>query len=333
MVLHAARPARQPRRRRVRRAAAWPWPASKPRENEIPIALTRRTSIVTERPGGGRLLRSLRVPEWPVVHDDDGDGVSRPALEVLISDTPWTAVEHLHGSNSFDLHYTAAADEDGSVWLGFGDGVRGREVPMATPGEPAVRIELRYRVGDAVAGNVGLGTLIDIVQPATGTDEQVSLEALGAVSVTNVVPASGGRAPHPLAREQEELPASLRHGPLQRAVALQDYATVAMQVPGVGRADGATGRGPVQHGDGARRPRGRGRARPGAARAPSTRTSMPCAWPAASTSCWPPSTSRSRSGSRSASSPGSPPTASAIACWPNCARAAPSGPAGSIPTG
>jgi hypothetical protein len=32
------------------------------------------------------------------------------------------------------------------------------------------------------------------------------------------------------------VPASLRHGPLQRAVSLDDYAQVAMQVPGVGRA-------------------------------------------------------------------------------------------------
>ncbi len=50
--------------------------------------------------------------------------------------------------------------------------------------------------------------------------------------MTNVLPATGGREPHTLARTKEELPASLRHGPLQRAVALEDYATVAMDVAG-----------------------------------------------------------------------------------------------------
>ncbi len=207
-----------------------------PGSDAVPLVLTRRTSIVTRRPGGGELLRALRVPEWPVVHDDDGEGGSRPALELRVSDVVWTVREHLHASHSFDLHYTAAADEDGSVWLRFGDGVNGRELAMAGPGEPEATIELRYRVGSAWAGNVGLRTLVEIVRPPTGTDEQVALDALGATAVTNVVPAAGGRAPHDLAREKQELPASLRHGPLQRAVALDDYATVAMQVPGAGRA-------------------------------------------------------------------------------------------------
>ena len=54
--------------------------------------------------------------------------------------------------------------------------------------------------------------------------------------MTNVVPGSGGREPHTLARIKEELPASLRHGPLQRAVSLEDYATAAMDVAGVARA-------------------------------------------------------------------------------------------------
>lgn len=202
-----------------------------PRRGEIAIRLTRRTSIVTRRStGDGHLLRALRVPEWPVVHDDDG-----PAVEVVISGETWTAVEHLHGSRSYDLHYTAEADEQGAVWLGFGDGVHGREVALEAPDQPAAPIELGYRVGDAVAGNVGLGTLVDIVPPPPGATRD-ALDDLQDVGVTNVVPATGGREPHTLARTREQLPASLRHGPLQRAVTLEDYATVAMAVPGAGRA-------------------------------------------------------------------------------------------------
>ncbi|MDQ3823859.1 MAG: DUF3892 domain-containing protein, partial [Actinomycetota bacterium] len=207
------------------------------RRDEIAIGLTRRTSIVTRRrTGEGYLLRALRVPEWPVVHDDDGTGRGVPAVEVTVSDEVWTRVEHLHASRSYDLHYTAEADEEGAVWLSFGDGVNGREVALDTRHEPTSEVELTYRIGDAVAGNVGLGTLVDVVRPATGTDEQVALDALGDVAVTNVLPATGGRAPHTLARTRETLPSSLRHGPLQRAVALEDYADVAMQVGGAGRA-------------------------------------------------------------------------------------------------
>jgi hypothetical protein len=214
-----------------------------PRQNEIAMRLTGRTSIVTRRKtGAGYLLRALRVPEWPVVHDDDGTGSGVPAVRLTVSGDTWTRVEHLHGSRSYDLHYTAEADEEGAVWLRFGDGVNGREVALDTPEQPSTEIELNYRIGDPVAGNVGLGTLVEIVRPVTGTDEQVALDALGNVSVTNVVPATGGREPRTLARTKEDLPTSLRHGPLQRAVALEDYAAVAMAVPGTGRATARSSR-------------------------------------------------------------------------------------------
>ena len=215
-----------------------------PRRGEVAVELTRRTSTVTRRStGAGHLLRALRVPEWPVVHDDDGTGSSVPAVQLVISDETWIRVEHLHSSRSYDLHYTSEADEDGAVWLRFGDGVNGREVELETPAKPAAKIELIYRLGDPVAGNVGLGTLAEIVRPVTGSDEQAALDALGSVAVTNVLPATGGREPHTLARTKEKLPASLRHGPLQRAVALEDYATVAMDVPGAGRATARAGGG------------------------------------------------------------------------------------------
>jgi len=212
-------------------------PSARPRRDEVAVRLTGRNSIVTHRPAGdGYLLRALRVPEWPVVHDDDDAGSSAPAVEVVVSGEAWTRVEHLHTSRSYDLHFTAEADEEGAVWLRFGDGVHGREVALASRDDPVGELELRYRTGDPVSGNVGLGTLVDVVRPVTGTDEQVALDALGTVAVTNVVPAMGGREPHTLARTREMLPASLRHGPLERAVALEDYASVAMAVPGAGRA-------------------------------------------------------------------------------------------------
>lgn len=212
-------------------------PAGPTPRGVVPVPLTRRTSVVTrDSTRFGYLLRGLRVPEWPVVHDGDGAGGSVPAVELTVSGEQWTRVEHLHASTSYDLHYTAAADEDGAVWLEFGDGVHGHEIALASEDRPATAIELSYRVGDAVAGNVGLGTLVDVVRPPTGSVEEVALDDLGDLSVANVVPATGGTEPQTLAQVREWLPASLRHGPLQRAVSLADYATVAMDMPGVERA-------------------------------------------------------------------------------------------------
>jgi hypothetical protein len=205
-----------------------------PARGELVIQLTRRSSVVTRRRlGDGQLLRALRVPEWPIVHDDDASGVGVPAVELTVSGEKWTRVEHLLNSRSYDLHYTAEADEAGAVWLRFGDGVNGHEIIL---GQPLPTIVLHYRTGDPLAGNVGLGTLVDLVKPVGGSDEEIALHTLGTVAATNVVPGSGGREPHTLLQTKEELPASLHHGPLQRAVPLDDYAKVAMDVPGVGRA-------------------------------------------------------------------------------------------------
>lgn len=215
-----------------RRAVAFADPAA----GQVALDLTPRTSIVARGSTGALLLRALRVPEWPVAQDDDGAGGAAPAVELTISGERWIRVQHLLASRSYDLHFTAEPDEDGAVWLRFGDGVNGHEVPMLSPQQPVGEIELRYRIGDPVTGNVGLGTLVEVVRPATGTDEQVTLDALGTLLVRNVVPATGGAAPASLDRIRQDLTASLHHGDLQRAVALEDYATVAMQVPGVGRA-------------------------------------------------------------------------------------------------
>lgn len=217
-------------------------PSTSPRPGELAL-LTPQGTVVSRRPDGTLLLRALRVPEWPLVHDDDGTGTGRPAVELEVSGDRWSRVDHLHASRSYDLHYTAEADESSAVWLRFGDGVHGREVPLAEPGRPAVRLEVRYRTGDPVAGNVGLGTLVDAVRPPTGADA-VTFDALGDVAVTNVLAASGGRDPATLDRTREWLPESLRHGALERAVSLEDYAAVAMDVPGVARATARSAGGP-----------------------------------------------------------------------------------------
>jgi predicted phage baseplate assembly protein len=54
--------------------------------------------------------------------------------------------------------------------------------------------------------------------------------------VINIIAGSGGRAPQTPEAVRFAIPESLRHGPLQRAVTLADYADAAMLVPGVARA-------------------------------------------------------------------------------------------------
>jgi hypothetical protein len=208
--------------------------------SQVPLDLSRQGSVLA-RSGSSpvMLLRALRIPEWPVVHEDGA-----PVVQLDVGGEIWTQVEHLLSSRSYDLHYVAQADEDGAVWLRFGDGIKGREIPLLPHGQPVAAIRVDYRIGDPVTGNVGAGTVVQVVRPRDGTDEQLTLDALGTVAVTNVVPAIGGRRPQTLDQIRQQIPASLRHDAPRRAVALADYAAAAAQVPGVARATARSGGGP-----------------------------------------------------------------------------------------
>lgn len=211
---------------------------------QLPLDPDESAMTIVGGSTGRPLLRALRVPEWPIAHDDLPDATgTAPAVAVRVAGQPWTRVEHLRASRSYDLHYTAAADEDGAVWLGFGDGVNGHEVPMRDDGRLGSAVEIEYRLAVQGHGDVGLGTLTQVVPPMNSAD-RLTLEALGDLAVTNVTPGLGSRPAATSGRIRQDVPASLRHGPLQRAVSLEDYARVAAQVPGVGRATARATGGP-----------------------------------------------------------------------------------------
>lgn len=183
-------------------------------------------AAMTEMVQGTRLLRAIRLAEGPVVHHRTEDAAGRvgsqPLVRVSYGGEPWQRVEHLHASASYDRHFVAIADEDGSLWLQFGDGTDGRALPLPTPSQELL---ITYWVGEPTLGNVGAGVLTRFVLPEPSAHR-----------VVNVTPAEGGRDRESKEAARFRLPASLRHGPLERAVTLDDYARAARTVDGVGRA-------------------------------------------------------------------------------------------------
>lgn len=198
----------------------------------------RQDFLVEERVDGRPRLRALRVPLGPVVHEarEEADGVitSVPLLRVSLGKDPWIRVPHLHGSQPYDRHYVATADEDGAVWIELGDGLRGQALELGEGGAHAEALSLEYYVGEVVAGNCGVGVLRRFVPEASNL---AGLSDFGGpVTVFNVLPGVGGRRAETRDAARLRIPASLRHGPRRRAVTLEDYADAARQVEGVARA-------------------------------------------------------------------------------------------------
>lgn len=233
----------------VRVRAVLPTNGGPPSQREdLRLVINQRDAIVVRdtRAGEPRWhLRSLRLPVGPLLWDRDDEGQPTPALELEVDGEPWFAQEHLHRSHSYDDHYTVTSDEDGRAWLHFGDDRHGRAIAVEPDAElgiaaatASVELIVRYRIGEPTTGNVALAKLTEIVPPRSDeTTIADALAELGAVRISNVTPATGGRRQVTRAAVREILPAALRGGSLRRAVTLDDYARVAEQLDErVGRA-------------------------------------------------------------------------------------------------
>ncbi|MEV7612589.1 putative baseplate assembly protein [Streptomyces sp. NPDC089799] len=137
------------------------------------------------------------------------------------SDEPWLPRRDLLDCGPADRCFVGEPDDDGLLHLRFGDGRNG-----ARPAPGSV-LELRFRLGNGTAGNVGAEAI-----------DTVELRGLSGVTLRarNPLPATGGTDPEPVAAVRAGAPHEAARR-LLRAVGEQDYAALAGQVPGVQRAD------------------------------------------------------------------------------------------------
>lgn len=199
--------------------------------------------VATDLATGQRHIRALRTPESDVLVETDG----RPALHLSIAGEDWALQPDLRNSAGFDRHYTAERDDDGAVWLLFGDGLRGAAVPLPAgtgpeglggdAANPGSVIRLSWRRGVAEEGNLGAFALNAALPPLDG-DAAVAAEfaALSLRAATNLMPATGGRQAVPMDVARQLIPESIRHPLAERCVTAADYARAARAVPGVSQA-------------------------------------------------------------------------------------------------
>jgi hypothetical protein len=166
---------------------------------------------------------TFELGETPVV-----DG----SIEVYVQDgdvySKWTQVQHIIDYGLTDLVYSSFLDQNGNVFITFGDGVSG-VIPVKYS-----EVRARYVVGGGAIGNVAANSLDTIVYvPGLSEGQVTALQS--SVTVINQSSGLGGSDPESNDQIRISAPSSLRSG--NRAVTLKDFSDLSLSVSGVGKAN------------------------------------------------------------------------------------------------
>lgn len=134
--------------------------------------------------------------------------------------TPWSVEPRdLLRSNKFDPHFVLETQNDGTALIRFGDGLHGLKPRPSTDATPH-EFTADYRVGNGIAGNIGVDSLVHIVT------NQPNITA-----VRNLLPARGGVESESVEDVRKNAPQAFRTQ--ERAVTQEDYAQVAERKAGI----------------------------------------------------------------------------------------------------
>jgi predicted phage baseplate assembly protein len=145
--------------------------------------------------------------------------IALDVVDPLGNRTPYTPVYDLIGVGPFETDFVPEVTNDGRASIRFGDDTNGR-----APADGSF-VDVRYRVGRGLAGNVGAESIAHILLP-TGS------AGLPIDGLRNPLPATGGIDPETIQQIKVAAPIAFRT-PQQRAVTEADYAEVAMRYPGI----------------------------------------------------------------------------------------------------
>ena len=161
----------------------------------------------------------FRGPAAAALRPDPRDAL--PAMLAAAGSDTWLPRRDLLGCGPTDRCFAGETDDDQVLTLRFGDGRNG----LAPP--PGAHLQLRYRVGNGAAGNVGAEAIDTVSFCATHQDV--------ITSVRNPLAAAGGTDPEPVATVRQRAPRAFDED-LRRAITAADYAAIAGRLSGVQRA-------------------------------------------------------------------------------------------------
>ncbi len=181
-----------------------------------PLRILRNTAqeqeIIAESLGTstGAVEQALVLSEAPAILDS-----IRLFVEEGTDAVEWRQVDSLLEWGPLDKVFQVATALDGTTTILLGDGITG-SVPSV--GQP---MYAAYRTGGGSVGNIQSNTLVDI------------MDGLAGVYIASSSAMTGGRDAEALESIRANAPKA--HRTQDRAVALRDYADLALSVPGVAK--------------------------------------------------------------------------------------------------
>jgi hypothetical protein len=186
------------------------------------VTLASHGESVTQILGAGNASQSFQrfdLKQLPLTYRAAANEIGAAAeLTVRVGDVAWTELATLFGTAPADRVFELATDEQGRIFVAFGDGVRGARVPSGVN-----NVQATYRKGLGVDGNVDAGSLT-----------QLMTRPLGLKSVSNPLKAEGGTDPEPASAARRTIPLTTRT--LGRAVSVLDYEDFARAFSGIAKA-------------------------------------------------------------------------------------------------
>ena len=142
------------------------------------------------------------------ISQDPRKAVPAIHLEDTSSDNDiWLPIPDLLGSDRFANEFICETENDGSVYIRFGDDICGKKPSNVSD------FRITYRLGNGTSGNVGSDSIKRVVTDFTGISK-----------INNPLSATGGKDPESIERVKQIAPYAFRVQ--QRAVTAKDYSEV-----------------------------------------------------------------------------------------------------------
>ena len=168
---------------------------------------------------GSQANQRFRLRQGPLsFNSTPTPGGVEPRLKVKVNGVLWHQEADLQGLRKGRRAYMVRQDARGNTDIIFGDGEQGARLPSGHE-----QITATYRIGRGSDGNMPAGTLI-MLQSALP----------GIASVSNPVPASGGKDRDDLGQARQNAPCAARA--MDRFLSLTDYEDFVRRFAGIGKA-------------------------------------------------------------------------------------------------